>query len=86
MEIIGRAREIKYITCLETLFFKKILAIKSALIKNIKLANILIQKVNNRQRLAALFTPYSLPYSSSSETTLVVARLIPDEASVIPNV
>lgn len=70
----------------DTLLFKNTFTIKSALIKKIKLASTLTQRLSKMHLLAALLTPNSLPHSSSSEITLVVAKFIPEEASVIPNI
>ena len=57
---------------------------KSAKIKNIKLALIPKIKLKNKHLLAAVFAPTSLLHASSSATTLVVAILIPADARVIP--
>ena len=59
---------------------------KSANIKNIRLAQILKIRLKNMHLRAAFFAPISLLQASSSDTTLVADMFIPAEASVIPNV
>ena len=49
------------------------------------LAHMLTQKLIMRHCLKAFFTPNSFFSSNSSDMTRVVARLIPEDASVIPN-
>ena len=54
--------------------------------KKIVLAHNPKSKLNNTHLVAAFLLPISLFAANSSETTLVVAILIPAEARVIPNV
>ena len=57
---------------------------KSAKIKNIKLALIPKIRLKKRHLLAAVFAPTSFLQASSSATILVEAIFIPAEARVIP--
>ena len=59
---------------------------KSANIKNIRLAQILKIRLKNMHLRAAFFAPTSFLHASSSATTLVADMFIPADASVIPNV
>ena len=58
---------------------------KSANIKNIRLAQIPKIRLKNIHLLAATFAPISFLQASSSATILVEAIFIPAEARVIPN-
>ena len=59
---------------------------KSADMKNIKLAQILKIRLKNIHFRAAFFAPKSFCHAISSETILVADMFIPADASVIPNI
>ena len=64
---------------------RQCIVIKSANIKNIRLAQILEIRLKKTHLLAAVFAPTSFLQASSSATILVDAIFIPAEARVIPN-